>query len=73
MEALYEVLAPRLKELDLEDLYNTAELSLCRVLAEMELAGCRVDKGALVSFGEMLSEKANALEQDIYNMAGEEL
>ena len=38
----------------------------------MELAGCRVDKGALVSFGEMLSEKANALEQDIYNMAGEE-
>ena len=35
-------------------------------------AGCRVDKGALVSFGEMLSEKAAALEQDIYNMAGEE-
>ena len=46
--------------------------TLCRVLAEMELAGCRVDKGALVSFGEMLSEKAGALEQDIYNMAGEE-
>ncbi len=34
------------------------------VLAEMELAGRRVDKGALVSFGEMLS-KAGALEQDI--------
>ncbi len=72
VEALYGVLAPRLKELDLEELYHTAELPLCRVLAEMELAGCRVDKGALVSFGEMLSEKANALEQDIYNMAGEE-
>ena len=51
---------------------TTAELPLCRVLAEMELAGCRVDKGALVSFGEMLSEKAAALEQNIYNMAGEE-
>ena len=38
----------------------------------MELAGCRVDKGALVSFGEMLSEKAGALEQEIYAMAGEE-
>ena len=72
VEALYSVLAPRLKELDLEELYHTAELPLCRVLAEMELAGCRVDKGALVSFGEMLSEKADALEQDIYNMAGEE-
>lgn len=42
---------PKLKELDLWDLYATAELPLCRVLAEMELAGCRVDKGALVSFG----------------------
>ena len=28
--------------------------------------------GGQVSFGEMLSEKADALEQDIYNMAGEE-
>ena len=71
VDALYGVLAPKLKELDLWDLYATAELPLCRVLAEMELAGCRVDKGALVSFGEMLSEKAAALEQDIYNMAGE--
>ena len=72
VDALYGVLAPKLKELDLWDLYATAELPLCRVLAEMELAGCRVDKGALVSFGEMLSEKAAALEQNIYNMAGEE-
>ena len=72
VDALYGVLAPKLKELDLWDLYATAELPLCRVLAEMELAGCRVDKGALVSFGEMLSEKAAALEQDIYNMAGED-
>ena len=70
--ALYKVLLPRLKELNLWELYTTAELPLCRVLAEMELAGCRVDKGALVSFGEMLSEKAAALEQDIYSMAGEE-
>ena len=72
VDALYGVLAPKLKELDLWDLYATAELPLCRVLAEMELAGCRVDKGALVSFGEILSEKAATLEQDIYNMAGEE-
>ena len=70
--ALHEVLEPKLKEMNLRELYTTAELPLCRVLAEMELAGCRVDKGALVSFGEMLSEKAGALEQEIYAMAGEE-
>ena len=33
------------------DLYATAELPLCRVLAQMELAGCRVDRGALAAFG----------------------
>ena len=70
--ALHEVLEPKLEEMNLRELYTTAELPLCRVLAEMELAGCRVDKGALVSFGEMLSEKAGALEQEIYAMAGEE-
>ena len=71
VEALYGALAPKLRELELWDLYQTAELPLCRVLAEMELAGCKVDKGALVSFGEMLSEKADALEQSVYSMAGE--
>ena len=70
--ALHEVLEPKLEEMNLRELYTTAELPLCRVLAEMELVGCRVDKGALVSFGEMLSEKAGALEQEIYAMAGEE-
>ena len=70
--ALHEVLEPKLEEMNLRELYTTAELPLCRVLAEMELAGCRVDKGALVSFGEMLSEKAGALEQEIYALAGEE-
>lgn len=71
IHALYEVLLPKLKELDLWDLYTTAELPLCRVLAEMELNGCRVDKGALVSFGEMLAKRSAELEQAIYDMAGE--
>ena len=55
VDALYGTLAPKLREKQLWDLYETAELPLCRVLAEMETAGCRVDKGALVAFGEMLS------------------
>ena len=55
VDALYGVLAPKLKELDLWDLYATAELPLCRVLAEMERTGCRVDAKALSAFGELLS------------------
>ena len=34
VDALYGVLAPKLKELDLWDLYATVELPLCRVLAQ---------------------------------------
>ena len=72
VDALYGVLEPKLKERNLWELYTTAELPLCRVLAEMELAGCRVDAGALASFGKLLEEKAGALEQSIYGMAGED-
>ena len=71
VDALYDALAPRLKELDMWELFETAELPLCRVLAEMELAGCRVDARALAEFGEMLYRRAAELEQEIYDMAGE--
>ena len=71
VDALYGVLPARLQEWDMWDLYETAELPLCRVLAEMELAGCRVDARALADFGEDLSRRAAELEQRIYNMAGE--
>ncbi len=71
VDALYETLPARLKENGMWELFETAEMPLCRVLAEMELAGCRVDKGALVSFGEMLAERIGALEAAIYDMAGE--
>ena len=71
VEALYGTLVSKLKEQGMWELFTTAELPLCRVLAEMELAGCRVDKGALVSFGEMLAQRSTELEQSIYDLAGE--
>ena len=71
VEALYGALEPKLREQGMWDLFTTAELPLCAVLAEMELAGCKVDKGALVSFGEMLAKRSAELEQSIYDMAGE--
>ena len=71
VDGLYEVLSAKLRELNLWELFETVEMPLCRVLAEMELAGCRVDQGALVSFGEMLAERSAELEQAIYDLAGE--
>ena len=71
VEALCETLSAKLREQGLWELFETVEMPLCRVLAEMELAGCRVDKGALVSFGEMLAKRSAELEESIYAMAGE--
>ena len=70
VKALYQTLVPRLKERDQWELYRTAELPLCRVLAEMEQTGCRVDAGALASFGQLLAQRGGELEQSIYDMAG---
>ena len=72
VDALYETLVPKLREKDLWDLLETVEMPLCRVLAEMELAGCRVDARALAAFGELLSARAGEIQQRIYDMAGEE-
>ena len=71
VEALYETLLPKLEQQQMLELYQTAELPLCRVLAEMELAGCRVDSGALAAFGESLSRRIAEMETAIYDMAGE--
>ncbi len=69
--ALYEVLPPKLEELGMTALLHEMELPLCRVLAEMELAGFRINESALAQFGIDLQERIVALEQSIYDMAGE--
>ena len=68
--ALHKVMAPKLRERDVEQLYYTVELPLCRVLAEMELAGFRVDARMLQSFGQTLTAAIVALEEKIYSYCG---
>lgn len=53
------------------DLLHHVELPLVRVLAAMELAGIRVDVPYLNSMSEQLTQEANALEQRIFEQAGE--
>ena len=68
--ALEEELAPKLREQNMWELFTDVELPLCAVLAEMELAGFRVDGGELARFGQMLSGEIATLEQRIYEAAG---
>ena len=67
--ALYEELAPRIEERQLHELYYDVELPLCRVLAEMELAGVRVDAKALADFGATMDTELKTLEERIYEEA----
>ena len=70
--ALKETQEKRLEELGMTGLYNTVELPLCQVLAEMEVAGFYIDRGALADFGEMLSGRIDKAQSAIYELAGEE-
>ncbi len=69
--ALAETLTQRLKELDMWELYQTVELPLCIVLAEMEVEGFLIDRKALTEFGQMLSGRIDQVQTDIYELAGE--
>jgi len=70
--ALRDILTGRLEELGMLELYQKVELPLCTVLAEMETAGFLIDRGALVSFGEMLAGRIDSAQAKIYELAGSE-
>lgn len=70
VEALYTPLRRRLKEQGAAKLYETVELPLCAVLAEMEHEGVLVDAAALRAFGELLSQGIQASEAVIFGYAG---
>ena len=69
--ALKEVMAPRLEELGMHELYYDLELPLCPVLARMEQEGFLVDRKALTEFGQMLEGRIAADQAAIYELAGE--
>lgn len=69
---LWAVLEPRLAELGMMPLFQTVELPLCRVLAEMERTGIRVDRSELQQFGKALSVGIAEAEGKIFSMAGAE-
>lgn len=53
-------------------LFNTIEMPLVEVLAEMQYKGMYVDKQELENFGIELKEKIDELKKEIYELSGEE-
>ena len=69
---LVEPLLERLEERQLTGLYRTIELPLSAVLAQMERSGVRIDTYRMGEITARLTERAEELEAQAYEHAGEE-
>lgn len=60
----------RLEDAGLWGLFETLEVPLIRVLADMERAGVLVDKDAIARLSAEFEERITAIEREIYGLAG---
>lgn len=68
----YHILKPRLAREQCVRIYEDVERPLIPVIAEMELAGIRVDPAVLKELSHEFGRKLIALEHEIYKLAGHE-
>ncbi len=67
---LYPLMAARMTDAALLDLYNDIELPLVDVLIDMERQGVRIDVDALKDYGAKLTDERRQIEAQIYQLAG---
>ena len=70
--ALGEKLSKKLDEQGMKELFLTAEMPLCYVLADMESAGIAVDTAQLGAFSAMLRTEIDRLTRSVYEQSGTE-
>jgi len=64
-------LEKQLQESNMEQLFREVEMPLVPVLAEMEMTGVRLDTKELARVQQEMNERANQIEHEIYELAGE--
>lgn len=69
---LYTELSPRIDEFSLANLMNDLEMPVLPILADMEMAGIRLEKPALETFSLELGKDMDTLEKEIYGIVGHE-
>lgn len=69
---LKNVLEPKLKEVNAEELFWKIEMPLVPVLADMELTGVRIDDNTLKETSKAFTERMMEYERKIYEEAGQE-
>jgi DNA polymerase-1 len=71
LQKLYPLLDKELKENKLSDLFTQMEMPLVPVLANMEYTGVKVDVDTLQQNSDTMNAEIAAIEQQIYDYAGE--
>ena len=69
---LKKVLNRDLAGSDMTELFSKVEMSLARVLADMEMTGVKVDPEGLEMLSSDLGQRLSGLEKDIFRLAGDE-
>jgi DNA polymerase I len=69
---LWRQFEPCLVELDLMELFSKVEMPLVPILFDMENEGIRIDPAILARLSLEFSQKLGRLEQEVYELAGEE-
>ena len=72
LHKLAAALHAQVEEKQLDRVYETIDLPLSRVLADMERAGVRVDPKALDAMSEAMEKEVRRLEGEIWELAGQE-
>ncbi len=72
MKSLYDIVKGKIEELDMHELLYTVELPLTEVLASVESEGFRVDSEKLNELGLNFTAEIQRIQQEIYDLAGEE-
>ncbi len=68
----YEEFKKQIQDKELSNLMDSMEVPLIPVLADMEMAGIKVDSDVLKNLSEKFEAELKTLEQQIYDLAGEE-
>jgi len=67
---LYELFRPQLDSLGLVKIFRDLEMPLVGILAEMEIAGIRLDAGQLRTYSVQLEAELNKVEEQIFALCG---
>jgi len=69
---LQDIFQKQLKEIKIQNLFEEIEMPLTTVLASMEMQGFRIDEKMLSDYSIVLTEKMDAISENIYQLSEED-